>query len=202
VTILSHSIESILIKKAKQGNQMAFEKLILQHEKRVYNIAYRMFYNESDALDMTQEVFLRVFQKINQFEDNAAFSTWLYRITVNTCIDEIRKRTGKETYSMDEPRETEEGNMIRQYSVTEKGPEELYLEKERMEALHEAIQLLPEEYKTVIILRDLQNFSYQEIADILSCSLGTVKSRIARGRMQLKNILLQQKRELFNKTTV
>jgi len=199
---LSNSLETVLIKKAKQGNKTAFSKLILQYESNVYNIAYRMFYNEADAKDIVQEVFLRIFQKLHQFQDNAAFSTWLYRITVNICIDEIRKRKGKETYSIDETYKTEDDEMIRQYPGDSKSPEEIYLQKERIEALYKAIQALSEEYKLAIILRDFQNFSYQEIADILSCSLGTVKSRIARGRIQLKNILLKEQRELFNKTVV
>ncbi|NMA82776.1 MAG: sigma-70 family RNA polymerase sigma factor [Epulopiscium sp.] len=192
----------MLLKKVKEGNQTAFEKLILQYEKQVYNIAYRMFYNEADAKDISQEVFLRIYQKIHTFEETSKFSTWLYRITINICIDELRKRKGKETYSIDETYKQEDGEMTKQYKLQEQGPEEVFLQKERIEALHKGIQKLPEDYKAVIILRDLQNFSYQEIADILSCSLGTVKSRISRGRIQLKNILLEQTRELFDHPNV
>lgn len=202
MTILPNSLESILLKKVKEGNQTAFEKLILQYEKQVYNIAYRMFYNEADAKDISQEVFLRIYQKIHTFEETSKFSTWLYRITINICIDELRKRKGKETYSIDETYKQEDGEMTKQYKLQEQGPEEVFLQKERIEALHKGIQKLPEDYKAVIILRDLQNFSYQEIADILSCSLGTVKSRISRGRIQLKNILLEQTRELFDHPNV
>lgn len=193
---MADELEKILIRKAKQGNMTAFEKLILQHEKTVYNIAYRMFHNEEDAKDMSQEVFIKVFRWIEKFDENAAFSTWLYRIAVNTCIDEIRKRKGKETYSMEENYETDDGEMKKQYVYDGPTPEESYLQKEMAEDVQGAINQLSPDHKTLVILRDVQGFSYAEIAEIVDCSLGTVKSRISRARLQLKNIMMQN-RELL-----
>ncbi len=182
-----------LILKAKQGNIHAFELLIRQHEKTVYNIAYRMFHHEEDAKDISQEVWIKVYKSLSKFEENANFTTWIYRIAVNTCIDEIRRRKGKETYSVDESVETEKGPIAKQYRDSKPTPEEQYLKKESAEIMQKMINTLSEEHKTLVILRDIQGFSYGEIAEIIPCSMGTVKSRLARARTQLKKMLSKQR---------
>ena len=190
-------VEKIIIKEAKQGNQEAFEKLITAYERIVYNIAYRMFNNEEDAKDMAQEVFIKVYRNLDKFDEEAKFSTWLHRITVNTCIDEIRKRKGKETSSINELMELDDGEVGKQYASDEATPEEKVVSKEKIKDLESAIESLCEKHKTLIILRDIQGLSYEEITRITGSNLGTVKSRISRARLNLRNIIMKNE-ELYS----
>lgn len=190
-------VESVLIRKAKNGDIHAFENLIENHRKRVYNIAFKMLHNQEDAYDITQEVFIRVFKSMKGFREEASFSTWIYRITKNACLDELRKRKNKATVSMDEDLETEDGTIKRQVEDCSPGPDALYESMELRDIVRTAIELLSDEHKFVIILRDLQGFSYEEIAKVLECPEGTVKSRINRARKALKEIL-QRRMELLD----
>jgi RNA polymerase sigma-70 factor (ECF subfamily) len=190
-------VESVLIRKAKNGDVHAFENLIEIHRKRVYNIALKMLHNQEDAYDITQEVFIRVFKSMKEFREEASFSTWIYRITKNACLDELRKRKNKATVSLDEDLETEDGAIKRQVEDCSPGPDALYESMELRDIVRTAIELLSDEHKFVIILRDLQGFSYEEIAKVLECPEGTVKSRINRARKALKEIL-QRRMELLD----
>ena len=183
--------ERDLIRKAKQGDMLAFEELILKHEKIVYNLALRMMNHSEDAMDISQEVFLKAYRSLTNFDERSAFSTWLYRITHNTCIDEIRKRKGKQTYSLEEDLESEDGSMQRQVADDGDTPEESLMRKEEKSEILHALDTLSEEHKAAIILRDVKGLSYEEIAEILELSLGTVKSRINRARNQLTSELLK-----------
>ncbi|PAB61399.1 RNA polymerase subunit sigma-24 [Anaeromicrobium sediminis] len=189
-------IEKSLIKKCQSGDVESFELLIKDYEKRAFNIAYRMLGNVEDANDATQEAFIKIYKHINKFKGDSSFSTWLYRIVTNTCLDILRKNKNKKTLSYDNPTETEEGTIKREFvdhkTNTEKTVEREMVKKE----LHECINSLGDSHKTAIILRDINGFSYKEIAHILSCSEGTVKSKINRARKNLKN-LLEDKMELF-----
>ena len=192
--------ERDLIRKAKQGDMLAFEELILKHEKIVYNLALRMMNHSEDAMDISQEVFLKAYRSLSNFDERSAFSTWLYRITHNTCIDEIRKRKGKQTYSLEEDLESEDGSMQRQVADDEDTPEESLMRKEQKSEILRALDTLSEEHKAAIILRDVKGMSYEEIAEILELTLGTVKSRINRARNQLKSEILkirEQNEKLF-----
>ena len=183
--------EKDLIRKAKQGDMLAFEELILKHEKIVYNVALRMMNHSEDARDISQEVFLKAYRSLSNFDERSAFSTWLYRITHNTCIDEMRKRKGKQTYSLEEELESEDGAMQRQVADESDTPEESLLREEQKSEILQALDTLSEEHKAAIILRDVKGLAYEEIAEILELSLGTVKSRINRARNQLKNEILK-----------
>lgn len=185
--------EKDLIAKAKQGDMQAFEALILKHEKIVYNVALRMMDHSEDAKDISQEVFLKAYRNIKNFDERAAFSTWLYRITYNTCIDEMRKRKGKQSYSLEEEMENEEGSMQRQIADEGETPEESILREEQKSEIIQALESLSAEHKAAIILRDIKGLSYEEIAEILDLSLGTVKSRISRARNQLKSEILKSR---------
>ena len=171
----------------------AFEALILKHEKIVYNVALRMMDHSEDAKDISQEVFLKAYRNIKNFDERAAFSTWLYRITYNTCIDEMRKRKGKQSYSLEEEMENEEGSMQRQIADEGETPEESILREEQKSEIIQALESLSAEHKAAIILRDIKGLSYEEIAEILDLSLGTVKSRISRARNQLKSEILKSR---------
>ena len=187
--------ERDLIRKAKQGDMHAFEELILKHEKIVYNVALRMMNHGEDAKDISQEVFLKAYRSLSNFDERSAFSTWLYRITHNTCIDEMRKRKGKQSYSLEEELENEEGSMQRQIADEGDTPEESLLREEQKSEILQALDNLSAEHKAAIILRDVKGLSYEEIAEILELSLGTVKSRISRGRNQLKKEILKMREQ-------
>jgi len=187
--------ERELIRRAKQGDMLAFEELILQHEKIVYNLALRMMNHSEDAQDISQEVFLKAYRSLQNFDERSAFSTWLYRITHNTCIDEMRKRKGKQSYSLEEELESADGTMQRQVADAGDTPEESLMRKEQKSEILQALDTLSEEHKAAIILRDVKGMAYEEIAEILELSLGTVKSRISRARNQLKTEILKMREQ-------
>ena len=187
--------EKDLIRRAKQGDMLAFEELILQHEKIVYNVALRMMNHSEDARDISQEVFLKAYRNLANFDERSAFSTWLYRITHNTCIDEMRKRKGKQSYSLEDELENEDGSMQRQIADEGDTPEESLLREEQKSEILQALDTLSEEHKAAIILRDVKGLSYEEISEILELSLGTVKSRISRARNQLKTEILKMREQ-------
>lgn len=192
-------MEKTIIKKAKKGNKDAFEKLIINYEKRVYNIAYQMFGNEHDANDMAQEVFIKVYKSLDKFNFKSSFATWIHRITVNTCIDEYRKK--KKNYqieSMDETMEQKDGVVHKQFVDKSLTPEEKAIKNENIKFIRESINELKEEHKMIIILRDIKGYSYDDIADILDISIGTVKSRISRARSTLKKIIKETQEQNIN----
>ena len=190
--------EDGLISKAQKGNVDAFEKLVLKYEKLVYNIAYSLLRNEQDAYDIGQEVLIKVYQSLSTFNFTAKFSTWIHRITVNASIDEMRKRKNKQTEYIDKMVELGEGEVSKQFEDSTPTPEEQAIINEEYSDLMESIEQLSEEHKVIITLREIQGYSYDEIAEILECSLGTVKSRISRARSILKDIFLARREQ--NKT--
>lgn len=179
--------ESQMIKKAKAGDLYAFETLIISYEKMIYNIAYHSLQNEEDARDVAQEVCIKIYKSLHKFNQDSSLKTWIHRITVNACIDEIRKQKRQKAYSLDEPIETKESTIKKE--VAGKGPslEEKVIQRETVAEIYNALNQLKEEYRILIILRDIQGLSYEEIADITNNPLGTVKSRIARGRNKIKD---------------
>ena len=194
-------IEKLLVARTKKGDITAFEELINGYEKKAYNIAYRMMSNEEDAKDMAQEAFIKIYKSIKGFREESSFSTWLYRIVTNTCLDELRKRQRSETVPLETSFENDKGTAHVEIGADKETPEDIYERIEKRQLIHNAIDSLNEDYKTVIILRDIQGFGYAEIASILNCSLGTVKSRINRARNMLKDKLCYQL-ELYNEKSV
>ena len=193
--------ERLLIKQSKCGSVDSFEQLIEDNRKKVYNIALRMLGNPEDANDVTQEVFLRVFKSMRGFKEQSSFSTWIYRITKNVCLDEIRKKKKNNLVYIDKQIEYGDGQVTMQLEDERETPEEAAERTELSLRVREAIAMLPEQHRILIVLRDIQNFSYDEIADILKCPDGTVKSRINRARSALREILHSRK-ELFNEDYV
>jgi len=193
--------ERNLLNKAKIGDIEAFECLIEGCRKKAFNIALRMSGNYDDASDLTQEAFIRIYKSLRNFREQSSFSTWVYRITMNVCLDELRKRKNRNMVSIDEELKPDESGCKRQIESDCPTPEELAERNEIRRAVEEAIGNLREEYKTVIVLRDIQGFSYEEISSILKCPEGTVKSRINRARLALKD-MLAAKRELFGEICV
>ena len=190
--------EGWLIKQAQKGDNKAFELLIDEHFKKIYNIAYRLSGNEADASDMTQEVLIKIFRHIGSFSGNSKFSTWVYRVATNTCLDELKKIKRRSTYSLDAELDTGENEVVVQVRDEAPTPDIAAEQKELSAAVGKAIKRLSPDHSAVVILRDIQGMSYEEVSKILNCSVGTVKSRLNRGRAQLKKIL--EKDSYFNGT--
>lgn len=187
-------MENELIKKAQNGDGAAFEELISPYTTIVYNIALRILGNPEDASDASQEALIRIYRNIGKFKGDSKFSTWLYRIAHNACIDEYRRRKSKLNFasvSVDDSYDDSD-NPLLEIPDTSPTPEEHTLKNERSKMLYDAISKLSPISKSAVLLRDVNGLSYEEIAEIQNCSLGTVKSRINRARQQLKEILLQQ----------
>jgi RNA polymerase sigma-70 factor, ECF subfamily len=168
----------LLVKRAQKGDAAAFETLYNQHLKRVYNIAWGMMGNGADAEDVAQEVMLKAWRALSSFKLGSAFGTWLYRITMNACADELRRRK-KKTVSMDEMREAGREPAI-------EGFEEQSTDGS---SIARALLKLGEEYRAALVLRDVQGYAYDEISVMLRCPIGTVRSRISRAREQMRSLL-------------
>lgn len=178
--------EAIFIRRAQNGDSAALEKLLLAYEKKVYNIAYRLMGSDADAADMAQESLIKIYRGVKSFKGQASFSSWVYRLTVNTCMDGLRKRK-RAPVSLDY---TMESGVPFEDTAAET-PETHALSIERSEDIQKAINMLSFEHKTVVVMRDITGLSYEEIADALQISVGTVKSRINRGRQRLKELLFE-----------
>lgn len=193
--------EKELVNKARDGDIEAFEFLIHEYQKKVFNIAYRMIGNYDDASELAQEVFIKAYKSIRNFKGDSSFSTWIYKVTTNVCLDEIRKRKNKKVISLDEEIEYKDGEVKRQIKDERPSPEKILENKQVRKAVEDSINELADDFKTVIVLRDVQGFSYEEISKMIDCPQGTVKSRINRARQSLKQIL-KGKKELFNEDYV
>lgn len=180
-------MESTLIEKSIQGDVASFEKLIVKYNRYVYNIAFRMMGNEEDAKDMSQETLIKAFKAIGQFKMEASFSTWLYRITINVCKDELRKR--KESVLSYDAVLNDESTLKDIIKDEEANPILIYEKIELKSSIESALNKLSEDNKSVVVLKDLLGYSYEEIGEILQIPIGTVRSRLNRSRSTLKNIL-------------
>jgi RNA polymerase sigma-70 factor (ECF subfamily) len=183
--------DEALVARSKNGDADAFEELVSLYERKIYTVAYRIMGNHEDANDLAQEAFLRAFQSIGNFRGEASFLTWMCRIVTNLCRDELRKKYRTQIESLDEEITLGEGEVKKQVASSEPGPAELYEKKELQEKIQELINTLSPEFRLALVLRDIQGFTYEEIAEQLECSLGTVKSRINRARKYLKDKLVQ-----------
>lgn len=180
--------DELLIRRAQSGDEGAFEQLLLAHQKSVYNLCLRMAGNPDDALDLSQEAFIRAWRALGQYQFDAAFSTWLFRLTSNVCIDFLRKQKRQQHMSLTATDEDESGE---EFAVPDPapGPEEQAVHNERRQAVAQAMAALPGDYRAVMQLRAVEALSYEQIAEILDIKVGTVKSRLARARAQLRKIL-------------
>lgn len=190
--------ENKLVNKAVKGDNSAFEALMEKHMGIIYNIALRMAANQDDAEDMTQEIMIKIFRSLGSFKGNSKFSTWIYRVAVNTCLDELKKKKNKKHLSLDAEISGDDGENQIEIKDDSPSPEKLAEQNELRDMVAAAVKLLSDEHRAVIVLRDIRGMSYNEIAGILGCSDGTVKSRISRARAQLKMIL--EKEYNFNGT--
>ncbi len=183
--------DEVLVIRVKSGDVSAYEELIKRYETTIYKIC-RKILDEHEAYDAAQEVCIKVWKQIDKFEEKSKFSTWVYRITTNQCLDIIRKKKNKKVVSINQINSDDE-NWELEIADTTVNIEKQIEDAERNKVLKMALDELKTEYKEIIILRDIQNLSYDEISNNLDISLGTVKSRLSRARNTLKNILLQDK---------
>jgi RNA polymerase sigma-70 factor (ECF subfamily) len=188
----SPKIEKEVIDSCKAGHEKAFGQIVLAYQRRVYNIAYRMLGNKEEAKDLAQEVFLSVFESIKNLREEVKFEPWLIRITVNHCRNRwkyLQRRKYFQSDSLDDPIETEEGEIPRQVYDPSDSPETLLEKKMIQNLVQRGLLQLQEEQRELIVLRDLQGLSYEEVGKLFSLPEGTVKSKIHRARMDLKEIL-------------
>ena len=181
-----------LVSKIKKGDMAAFDKLVEEYNKRVINIAYSLLSDREDALDAAQEVFVKVYKNIGSFRGESTVSTWIYRITKNVCTDILRKRRTT-IISLDNDDDESPRLEIADESTS---PEQVAERNEKIAIVRKAIATLDENQRTLVTLYDINGLSYEEIAAILKCPLGTVKSRLYRARESLRKIL-SENRELF-----
>ncbi|MEG2583593.1 MAG: sigma-70 family RNA polymerase sigma factor, partial [Oscillospiraceae bacterium] len=158
--------EKELIKRAKNGEVEAFEELISTHEKLIYNISYRMAGNPDDAADMAQEVLIKVFRNIQKFKGDSKFSTWIYRVATNTCLDNVKKMKRHVAFSLDSEVETDEGSIGFDPVDTAPTPEEALISGEMKDSINDAILKLSPEHRQVIVLVDVNGISYEDAAKI------------------------------------
>ncbi|WP_010168970.1 RNA polymerase sigma factor [Candidatus Epulonipiscium viviparus] len=180
--------ESSLIKRAQSGDVGAFEVLIKNYESTIYRICFKVLKNEADSFDAAQEVCIKIWKQLGKFEEKSKFSTWVYRIATNQCLDILRKGKNKKVVSINQNEE-----WALELEDTKINIEKQVEDAERLRILKSALDELKKEYSEIIILKDVKNLSYEEIATEKNISLGTVKSRLFRARNALKNILKQDK---------
>lgn len=178
-----------LVERVRAGDTAAFEQLVKQYERQIFRTANHITQNREDAEDITQDVFFKAFQKLDQFKGDSKFSTWLVRIAVNESLMRLRKRKTSKTVSMDQDVQTEEGSIPRDFAEWRPNPEQIYSQSELGEILRKTIAGLPPGFRTVFTLRDIENLSTEETAAALKLSVPAVKSRLLRARLQLRERL-------------
>ena len=182
--------EAQIVRRVLQGDVNAFERLVTEYEKAVYAIAQRMTGNAEDAADMTQETFIKAYNSLQSFRGDSKFSVWLYRIASNVCLDFLRSRSRKPTVSLSvEDDEGEEGQL--DIADESQSPELLMERGLTRDAVRRGLDTLPPDYRQILLLREIQGLSYDEIAAVLEIEVGTVKSRIFRARKRLCAFLVE-----------
>lgn len=190
--ISSHYADEELVIACQGGNREAMECLVKKHQRSVYSLLYQLAPDWSDTSDLAQEVFIRVYKGIRSLRNPKTFRSWLNQIVVNLFYDELRRRPRRlPTVSIDAPIESENGesDLVREIPDPSLKPDEKSLVQELDQFIRKAMAGLPEQFRTAIVLRELQGLSYEEIAEQIGCELGTVKSRIARARGRLQEVL-------------
>jgi RNA polymerase sigma-70 factor (ECF subfamily) len=186
-----------LVSRAKNKDVCAFEKLVRIYQNKVYGLCFKLSGNHEDAQDLAQETFVKAYGSLKGFRNEADFGTWLHRIAVNTWLNLCRKNSSHHTLSLDEPYQwNDSGELQREVAAAEDCDPLLSLEAKEFQALvRTALSSLTEEHRTVIVLRDIEGYSYEEVSRMLGCSLGTVKSRINRAREVMRRKLRELTRE-------
>lgn len=187
--------DGILVARAQRGDQAAFNVLVRKHEARAYQYAFRLTRNPDEAADVVSEAFVRIYNALSNFKGQSAFSTWLYRIVTNCYLDTRKKEKGRTT-SLDAAVYTDEGEVERQIEDPKANPQQQIEHHERGERVQDAISVLPDYQRAMIVMYHAEGMSYEDIAEALDLPIGTVKSRLNRARMTLRDLLVHHE-ELF-----
>jgi RNA polymerase sigma-70 factor (ECF subfamily) len=174
-----------LISRFKAGDISAFEEILIKHQDRIYNVCRYMLGNKDEAEDAAQDTFIKAYRKLSDFRPDSALYTWLYRIAVNTCLDYKKRPFFASMFRGTR----EDDEVMNKLPSDEPSPERLYESKQTGHALRVGLEQLLEKFRTVLILKEIEGLSYEEIAEVLDISTGTVKSRISRAREELKQLL-------------
>ena len=184
-----------LVVRAQDGEMAAFDELVLIFQSRMFNLAYRMVSNREDAADLTQEIFVKMYRSINKFSGRSQFSTWLYALAANCCrsgLRRLRRVSDREVMRLDADDANGSGRRHREMSDPGESVPETIGRSEVKQRIEGIIAELPEDARMVVVLRDLQGLTYESIAETLQCSIGTVKSRLSRARVKLKDKLIRE----------
>jgi len=190
---MSHD-EKALIKEAQRGNILAFESLVKKYDRHVLQLAYNMVNNTQDAEDIYQEVLVRVYKNLHRFEFKSEFSTWLYRVVVNYCINFQKKSRRLKTYYIDNEFQNGDENWKKSVKSEEQNPEEFFLNLELSREIETALQQLSPKQKSVFVLRHYHGHKLKEIAEIIKCSEGTVKNYLFRATQKMQLLLKEYSR--------
>jgi RNA polymerase sigma-70 factor, ECF subfamily len=188
----SEATDAELVARCQTGDEESFDALVLRHQQRALNVAFQLLRNHEDATEVAQDAFVRVYRSINEFRGDCEFTTWLHRIVVNLARNKHRwwQRRGREhAVSMDAPVETPTGEMTGQLTGTTDPPDVAAVKSEFVQLVAAKMVELPGKFREVLTLRNVEDMSYEQIAVALDCSVGTVKSRIARAREKLREAM-------------
>src|ERR1035437_3787601 len=188
----SSADDKTLVRDAQRGDMAAFEELVARHRDKIYARALSMMRNEDAAIDLSQEAWVKAWQRLAQFQGDASFATWLTRITINLCLDQLRKQKRQRAESIEEMDE-ESGGMERQMPVITTNPTERLERGELRQRIDEALGKLSDEHRTVLVLHEFEEMEYKEIAKTMGCSIGTVMSRLFYARRKLAELLADLK---------
>src|SRR5436305_8373740 len=192
----SYPEDSVLISRSQRGDRRAFDDLIRKHGKRAYQYAFRLTSNPEEAGDVVADAFVRVYSALHNFKGQSAFTTWLYRILTNCFLDMRKREKSRPTTSLEAALVTEEGDLERQVEDDAPSPHQEAEKSERERAVEKAVGQLPEYQRAMITMYHVENLSYEEIAEALDLPIGTVKSRLNRARLSLRELLCGDE-ELF-----
>lgn len=190
----SSAEDAALVKAAQKGDTDAFEELVARHRDKIYARAFSMMRNEDEAIDLSQEAWVKGWQRLAQFQGESSFATWITRIVINLCLDELRKQKRHRTESIEEMDE-ESGGVERQMPVVTTNPTERLERGELRQRIDKALGQLSNEHRTVLVLHEFEEMEYKEIAKTVGCSIGTVMSRLFYARRKLAGLLGDLKSE-------
>src|SRR5437867_1029868 len=183
-----------LVRRAQRGDMVAFEELVARHRDKIYARAFSMMRNEDEATDLSQEAWVKGWQRLKQFQGDSSFVTWMTRIVINLCLDQLRKHKRQRAESI-ELMEEESGGVERQMPIVQVNPTAGLERRELRQRIDKAMGQLSYEHRTVLILHEFEELEYKEIAKRMQCSIGTVMSRLFYARRKMANLMMSWKRE-------
>lgn len=186
--------DTALVSASRKGDTAAFEELVARHRDKVYARAYSMLRNEEEAVDLSQEAWVKAWQRLEQFQGDSSFLTWMTRITINLCLDQIRRNKRRRTESIEQLDE-DLGGVERQMPVVTTNPTEGLEKSELRKKIDDALSKLSNEHRTVLVLHEFEDLEYKEIAKRMECSIGTVMSRLFYARRKMASLMAAYKRD-------